>query len=108
MSEEKRPVIEIRQTRVFEKAFDRLSESHKDLVDLEIGKIEKSPEIGQQKKGDLSHLWVHKFKVDGRETLLGYSWQAHELVIYLLNLGPHENFYRDAKKRRKADLDIMA
>src|SRR5690606_5774288 len=107
MSEEKSPALEIRQTRVFEKAFNRLSESHKDLVDLEIEKISMSPEMGQQKKGDLSHLWVHKFKLDGRETLLGYSWQDYELVIFLLNLGPHENFYRDVKKRRKADLDII-
>lgn len=107
MSEEKDPATEIRQSRVFEKAFGRLSESLKDLVDLEIEKIVMCPEIGQQKKGDLSHLWVHKFKLENRETLLGYSWQANQLVIYLLNMGPHENFYRDVKKRRKADLDII-
>src|SRR5690606_36464599 len=107
MSEAKSPAPQIRQPPVFETASKRLSQSQKDWVDLEIEKISMSPEVGQQKQGDLSHLWVHKFELDGRETLLGYSWQDYELVIFLLNLGPHENFYRDVKKRRKADLDVI-
>lgn len=107
MSDAANPPIEIYESPTFKKAFKRLSEAHKDLVDDEIGKIEQNPELGERKKGDLSHLWVHKFKLDGRETLLGYSWQAQRLTLYLLNLGPHENFYQDSKNRRDADLKLM-
>ncbi|HEY0893981.1 MAG TPA: type II toxin-antitoxin system RelE/ParE family toxin [Cellvibrio sp.] len=107
MSDAQNPAIEIYESPTFKKAFKRLSEAHKDLVDDEIGKIEQNPELGERKKGDLSHLWVHKFKLDGRETLLAYSWQAQRLELYLLNLGPHENFYQDSKNRRDADLKLM-
>jgi len=107
MSEENSQ-FEIIQSRTFEKALNRLSEDQKDLVDEQIAKIEKNPEIGVRKKGDLSHLWVHKFKLDGRETLLGYSFVEQKLELYLLNLGPHENFYDEAKRRRKADIKLMS
>ena len=108
MSEESGPTLEIYQSPKFEKVFGRLSDDDKDAVDEEIDLLEKDPELGTQKKGDLSHLWVHKFKLDGRETLLGYSWSEGKLELYLLNLGPHENFYRDAKSRRKSDLKIIS
>lgn len=99
--------IDVVQTRMFRKAFERLTRDQKDLVDKEIGKIIEDPEIRDRKKGDLSHLWVHKFKLNSQEVLLGYSWEEEKLTIYLLNLGPHENFYRAAKSRRKADLKII-
>lgn len=105
MSEEKK--IEIQQTRTFKKTFNRLSDKQKDLVDEEIGRIVDNPELGERKKGDLSHLWVHKFKIDGQQVLLGYSWNEIGLVITLMNIGPHENFYQEAKKRREADLNFI-
>lgn len=106
MSEENE--IEIQQTPTFKKAFRRLSEKQKDLVDDEIGRIVDDPDIGERKKGDLSHLWVHKFKMDGQQVLLGYSWNEQGLVITLMNVGPHENFYQEAKKRRSADLKFIS
>ncbi|MCW9088356.1 MAG: type II toxin-antitoxin system RelE/ParE family toxin [Gammaproteobacteria bacterium] len=105
MSEENE--IEIQQTPTFKKTFKRLSEKQKDLVDDEIDKIVADPEIGERKKGDLSHLWVHKFKMEGQQVLLGYSWNEVGLVITLMNVGPHENFYKEAKKRRAADIKII-
>lgn len=105
MSEEKE--IDIRQTRLFKKKFKRLSEDQKDLVDNEIDNIIDNPDVGEQKKGDLSHLWVHKFNMDGQGVLLGYSWNEVALIITLMNIGPHENYYRDAKKRRVTDLKAI-
>lgn len=105
MSEENE--IEIQQTPTFKKVFKRLSEKQKDLVDDEIDKIVADPEAGERKKGDLSHLWVHKFKMEGQQVLLGYSWNEVGLVITLMNVGPHENFYKEAKKRRAADIKII-
>ena len=105
MSEESE--IEVFETPTFRKAFKKLSEPEKILVEDEIDKIIDDPDIGDQKKGDLSHLRVHKFKMNDQLVLLGYSWKEDELRLYLLNIAPHENFYRDAKKRRKADLSII-
>lgn len=105
MSDERE--IEVYEARTFSKALARLTDAQRDLVDDEIDKIIDDPEIGERKKGDLSHIRVHTFKMDAQEVLLGYSWQEEKLVIYLLYLGPHKNFYRDAKKRRKADLRII-
>lgn len=106
MSEEQKEV-DVYQTSRFEKAFNKLPEEHQTAVDDEIDKVIDDPELGEQKKGDLSHLWVHKFKLDGQEFLLGYSWVENKLELYLLNLGPHENYYQQMKKRRKADLKLI-
>ena len=99
--------IEVYMTRVFRKSLDRMDDETLEVVEDEIDAIIDNPELGTQKKGDISYLRVHKFKVHGHQLLLGYSWQEDELHLYLLNIGPHENFYRDVKKRRKADLNTM-
>jgi len=107
MSEEKENEIEVRQTRIFKKVYKRLSENQQDQVDDEIDKIIDNLDLGTRKKGDLSHMWVHKFKLDNTEVLLGYSWNEGGLIITLMNVGPHENFYQEAKKRRSADLKAI-
>ncbi len=56
------------------------------------------PLLGEQKKGDLSYLRVYKFKMVNQLTLLGYSFDDGELVLQLITLGSHENFYRDLKR----------
>ncbi|AAO08649.1 Hypothetical protein VV1_0110 [Vibrio vulnificus CMCP6] len=85
----------------------KLSEAQCVVVEDEIDKIIENPELGTRKKGDLSHLWVHKFKMDKQEVLLGYSWVEDKLELYLLNVGPHENYYESMKKSRKADLKLI-
>ncbi|MCG7587850.1 type II toxin-antitoxin system RelE/ParE family toxin [Photobacterium sp. OFAV2-7] len=106
MSEEQNE-IDVFESRRFEKALGKLSESHLVIVEDEIEKIIADPEIGEQKKGDLSHLWVHKFKIESQQVLLGYSWVENKLELYLLNIGPHENYYQQMKKSRKADLKLI-
>ena len=54
--------------------------------------------IGVIKKGDLSDVRVHKFKILGQEYLLAYSVDKQKQKIILLALGTHENFYRDLKR----------
>lgn len=100
--------IKVFKTPTFQKVFKKLAEAEKVLVEDEVDKIIDDPDIGEQKKGDLIHLWVHKFNMKNRQVLLGYSWKETELELYLLNIGPHEDFYQDAKKRRKADLNIIS
>jgi hypothetical protein len=45
--------------------------------------------------------------MNSAEVLLGYSWNEGALIITLMNVGPHENFYEEAKKRRAADLKAI-
>lgn len=53
---------------------------------------------GEKKRGDLAYLRVYKFSMCNQLTLLGYSYEAGELVLQLIALGSHENFYRDVKR----------
>ena len=55
----------------------------------------EEPTIGEQKKGDLAYLRVYKFKMVNQPTLLGYSYEDGAVVLELIALGSHENFYRD-------------
>jgi hypothetical protein len=51
----------------------------------------------------LSWLKVHKFKILGQLTLIGYSIsgendiQNGDATLTFVALGPHENFYRNIK-----------
>lgn len=100
--------IEVYQSPRFSKALDKLPEEALRLVEDEIDLIIDNPEIGEQKRGDLNYLRVHKFGLNGQQVLLGYNWQEEKLTLHLLNFGSHENFYRDAKNRRKADLKFIS
>jgi mRNA-degrading endonuclease RelE of RelBE toxin-antitoxin system len=106
MSEENQE-INVYQTRTFEKTLNKLDDKVRDLVDQQIDLIIDDPELGTLKKGDLSHLRVHKFDINNQQLLLGYNWDKGKVTLTLLSIGPHENFYRDVKARRKADLKIL-
>jgi len=99
--------IEVFQSRLFEKQLKKLSVDELTQVEDQIDLIIEDPEIGERKKGDLAYLRVHKFKMNNQLVLLGYSWKDAELELYLLSVGPHENFYDDMKQRRKADLKLI-
>jgi mRNA-degrading endonuclease RelE of RelBE toxin-antitoxin system len=98
------PETLVYETRRFAKALGKLSEPIKVLVEDEIENIIADPLLGEKKKGDLSHLWIHKFKIDNQEWLLGYNWNEEQIVIHLLQLGSHENYYLEARRQRKGDL----
>lgn len=70
----------------------------KNLVDAEVRKLAQEPFLGEQKKGDLDFLRVHKFKISNQQCLLGYTYDEEIITLTLLKLGSHENFYRDIKK----------
>ena len=106
MSEEN-PKINVYQTKTFQKILNRLDDKTRDQVDDEIELIIDDPEIGDQKKGDLAHIRVHKFRVHDEQVLLGYNWNEGSLTLTLMSLGPHENFYRKLKQRRQADLKLL-
>ncbi len=106
MSEEQNE-IDVYESRRFEKALGKLKDAQLKIVEDEIDYIIENPEIGEQKKGDLSHLRVHKFKMNNQMALLAYSWVEDKIEIYLLHLGTHENFYDKMKTQRKVDLKLI-
>ena len=99
--------IEVFESNLFTKQLKKLSANDLKVVEDEIDRVIDDPEIGEQKKGDLSYLRVYKFKLKGQLVLLGYAWKDAELQLYLLSVGTHENFYDALKERRKADLKLI-
>lgn len=88
------------QTPTFKKAVKKLQPNQKKDLDLAVKDLMADPSIGEQKKGDLAFLRVHKFKMNNQLTLLGYSFNDGSLVLELMALGSHENFYRDIKQMK--------
>lgn len=84
---------------VFKNTYKKLHINDKIKVDHVIRAIIQNPRLGQEKKGDLSGVFVYKFKIFHREILLAYEWDTQHRI--LLAMGIHENFYRDLKKCRK-------
>jgi len=83
-----------RFSRSYKKLFKRELESIHQAMDASV----KKPETGTEKIGDLSNLFVYKFKVGKSEWLLGYTFNASKKIVTWHSIGQHENFYRDTKK----------
>lgn len=106
MSEEQNK-INVYESNRFTKTLKKCSMAQLKIIEDEIDFIIQNPEIGVLKKGNLSHLRVHKFKINHQQVLLGYSWIEEKIELYLLHLGSHENFYQKTKDRRNVDLKFM-
>lgn len=91
-------ITQIVQTPTFKKAVKKLKPNQKSDVDKAVKALVNDPLLGQQKKGDLAFLRVYKFKMVKQLTLLGYSYEDGSIVLELITLGSHENFYRDLKR----------
>ena len=90
-------IKKVLQTRTFRKKVKKLHKNQKSALDDTIRVLMEKPLSGELKKGDLSYLRVYKFKMLTQQMLLGYSYEEGEIILELLNLGTHENFYRDTK-----------
>ncbi len=91
--------MKVVQTRVFLKAIKKLNKKQKQILDNEVKKIINKPSLGDAKKGDLKGVNVHKFKMGVQLYLLAYTFKNEQLILTLLALGSHENFYRDLKQK---------
>jgi mRNA interferase RelE/StbE len=76
-----------------------MSKAEKDSLDQEIRKIAEKPSIGEEKKGDLREIFVHKFKIKTAQYLLAYRKIGRDLELVMI--GQHENYYRDLKQYLK-------
>jgi len=87
--------MKIYQSRSFEKRIKRMHKREKEVLDQEIRSIVDNPSIGDEKKGDLKGIFVHKFEIKTSEYLLAYRMMGEDLELIMI--GPHENYYRDLK-----------
>ncbi len=88
--------VMVQQSAMFKRAYKRLHLNQKADVDDVVADIVKDPTLGDPKRGDLSGVFVHKFKCNGQLTLLAYEYDPNMRLLLLL--GSHENFYRDLKR----------
>lgn len=67
-------------------------------VDDAVRGVLADPLSGEPKTGALKGVRVAKFKVGPLQLLLAYQFNARRNVVELLDVGPHENFYRDLQR----------
>ena len=85
----------------FARVLKKLHSQEKAVLDAAVQAVASDPALGEEKRGDLSGVFVHKFKLNKQETLLAYRLQPDKLApeaLVLLAVGPHENFYAQLKR----------
>jgi mRNA interferase RelE/StbE len=89
----------IYQSRSFAQKVKKMLKEEKEILDQEVRRIAQNPSIGDEKKGDLTGVFVHKFKIKTTQYLLAYRKVGQDLELVMI--GPHENYYRDMKQYLK-------
>ena len=85
----------------FARVVKKLHSQDKAVLDAAVQAVASDPALGEEKRGDLSGVFVHKFKLNKQETLLAYRLQPNKLApeaLVLLAVGPHDNFYVQLKR----------
>ena len=81
--------MKIYQSRLFEKKVKKMTKAEKEVLDREVRNI------GEEKKGALKGVFVHKFKLKTDVYLLAYRKCGTDLELVMI--GSHENYYRNLK-----------
>ena len=89
----------IYQSKSFAQKVKKMRKQEKEILDQEVQRIAQNPSIGEEKKGDLTGVFVHKFKTETIQYLLAYRKIGQDLELVMI--GPHENYYRDLKQYLK-------
>lgn len=85
----------------FARIAKKMHSKDKLVLDQAVKAVASEPLLGEEKRGDLSGVFVHKFKLNNQETLLAYELspdKAKPETVVLLGVGPHENFYKNLKR----------
>ena len=88
--------VEVTQASAFARTYKKLHLQQKKDVDTAVEVIVSNPLVGDAKRGDLSGVYVNKFKSQAQLLLLAYEFDPQTRHLFLL--GTHENFYRDLKR----------
>ena len=92
------PARQVLQAPRFVKSKRRLPPTAQVKVDDAVKGILRDPLSGEPKIGALKDVRVVKFKVGPLLLLLAYQFDEKRDLIEVLDVGPHENFYRDLQK----------
>ena len=92
--------MRIIQSRSFGKKLKGFRKRDKKILDEQIQRILDNPAVGQEKKGDLRGVFLHKFKIRTTQYLLCYRFAGDALES--ITIGPHESYYRDLKAYLKS------
>ena len=87
--------VEVTQASAFARTYKKLHLLQKKDVDTAVEVIVSNPLVGDAKRGDLSGVYVYKFKSQTQLFLLAYAFDPQTRNLLLLST--HENFYRDLK-----------
>jgi len=98
----KKPGRTVQQVPRFHKAKRRLPGSVQDTVDEQVRGLIDNPLLGEPKVGILKGVRVVKFKVGPHQYLLAYQFFPKPNVIEVLDVGVHENFYKELENYLKS------
>ena len=86
--------LAILATPSFARMAKQLHSQDKAAPDAAVQAAATDPALGEEKRGDLSGVFVHKFKINKQETLLAYRLQPDKLApeaLVLLAVWPHSS-----------------
>ena len=98
MSETRKPERTVTAVPRFLKSKRRLADVVQLALDAEVKKLVGDPMAGEPKVGALKGVRVVKFKVGPQQYLLAYRFLTKPNVVEILDVGVHENFYRDLQR----------
>ena len=85
-------MLKVRALPTFLRAVKKLHANQKALLDDAVREIATQPDAGEEKRGDLAGVFVHKFKINSHEYLLAYELlpnkQAPDEVMTPLMMPP--------------------
>ena len=84
--------MEIKQRPAFKKVYKKLHKNQLEKVDDAIRAIVNDLLLGEEKRGDLTSVFVYKFDCINQQFLLAYQWSEEYRLLLLV--GVHENFYK--------------
>lgn len=83
------------------KQLRNLNNPVKDRIIEALEQIAENPFSGERLKGDLTAIYSYHLKVAGVEYRIAYQIKKQEILVIVLQIGTHENFYEELKKRLK-------
>jgi mRNA interferase RelE/StbE len=79
-----------------------------DALRTELNKVQtailENPFVGDRKGGALRDVWVEKFQAENDQFLVAYSIDEQKREVTFLDIGQHENYYRDLEKYLRKSL----
>jgi mRNA-degrading endonuclease RelE of RelBE toxin-antitoxin system len=79
----------------------KLSPEVRRRLTREEDKLLEHPYKGDRKRGALGDIWVEKFKAQNDQYLVAYLLDEKARAVTFLDIGQHENLYRDLEEHVK-------